>query len=317
MPEVEVNPHLLWQGLVPRSRDPVSPSVLPEDSLESRASVIVRHGPQNTKAVGSGTVIDADAVRAYVLTVAHFCERPNCDYPWSVQSGTKSFDARLVGIDHQADLALLAIVKDGSPTPVSLAEADPRMGQTGAFYGYGPGKLVRRDVRVVGVNADEVVFSVNTQRGDRGGANPQQGDSGGGTFISGKLCGVVQTAGGGAGVRPVSIIRRFLERCRGKRIPPAPDTGPGDPPGAVGPAGPPGPVGSPGAVGPKGDQGPAGPVADAGRIAAMEKELTALRDTPLTIEFTFPNGKTITKTIKLGELARDRFRVKLDLPEGK
>lgn len=258
MPKITLNPQKLWQPV--RS--------LPEDSLEANASVKVRHGDDRSYTVGSGTIFDDGRGEvAYVLTVAHFCGRQACAQSWQVETKDRRFGARLLGIDAEDDLALLAIVKDGAPAPASLAESDLREGQAGAYYGYGPGRLARRDVRVIKVGRD-VTLSVS----------PRQGDSGGGVFSQGRLCGVVWGCDGdGAVARPASAIRRFLDRCRKKPSSPPPVPSPG---GNGGPPGPPGPTGERGPVGERGPAGPpgqAGTSADEKRIAVLEKEVADLK----------------------------------------
>ncbi len=167
------------------------------------------NGQQN---IGSGTLVDRtrDGRQGLVLTCAHlFGDGVGdivVDFP-----GKKSHGAKLVGIDHQADLAALVIANPSS-MPVSISS---EVAQAASFYacGYGSDGQYRCAVGAfVGQASAPGQMSLLIGKGVR------SGDSGGGVFDNrGNLVAVVW--GESQGVTYASYgrpLRQFLDRMRGQ-----------------------------------------------------------------------------------------------------
>jgi serine protease Do len=103
---------------------------LHEQSRAQTALIVRQH------AVGSGVIVDPNG---YIMTNAHVVEgaqRIRVALPLPSDSGRavaegkrRIFEARLVGVHKETDLALLKIDQTGLPTLVLLAQQRPRVGQ--------------------------------------------------------------------------------------------------------------------------------------------------------------------------------------------
>jgi hypothetical protein len=163
--------------------------------------------------VGSGTLVDKtdDGREGLVLTCAHlFSEGVGTvvvEFP-----GGKTHGAKLVAIDHEADLAALAISNpDCERAPVAF-EIQPTA-QLQAC-GFGPhGEYRCAQGAVVGEAKSEEQTSVLV------GDAVRSGDSGGGVFDEqGNLVAVVWGETGGVTYASSGVpLRRFLDRVLGKR----------------------------------------------------------------------------------------------------
>jgi len=164
--------------------------------------------------VGSGTLVDvtSDGSQGLVLTCAHlFREGVGqlvVEFP-----GGKRHGARLVAIDHQADLAALAIANPTSePVRVNLL---PTNGEPLRACGYGSqGNYRCMTGNIIGEAVAEGQHSLQIAGAVR------SGDSGGGVFDGeGNL--VAVTWGERDGVTYASHgapLKRFLDRVLGKRM---------------------------------------------------------------------------------------------------
>lgn len=168
---------------------------------------------RGSSSVGSGTLIDkrADGQEGLVLTCAHLFREGTGRIIVEFSNGKRHL-ANLIDVDHQADLAALAIA---NPSAQSVVVAEASLAQ-GKFHacGYGPQGIYRCAVgSVTGQAASTGQMSLMIDDPVR------SGDSGGGVFDQqGQLVAVVW--GEAQGVTYASCgrpLKSFLGRVLGKR----------------------------------------------------------------------------------------------------
>ncbi|MCG8450305.1 MAG: serine protease, partial [Pirellulales bacterium] len=178
-----------------------------------RAVCRVYNSQGGSSDVGSGTLIDktADGREGMILTCAHLFRegigKIIVEYP-----NGKSHGAKLIDVDHQADLAALAIANP-SEQPVPVARTFSTTAKLHAC-GYGPRGAYRCAVGPVIGNATDS-GQISLMIGDP----VRSGDSGGGVFDDqGRLVAVIW--GETQGVTYASTgkpLQKFLSRVLGRR----------------------------------------------------------------------------------------------------
>ncbi len=190
------------------------PAVARTTARELQAVVCrVTNDVSGAKNLGSGTLIDKteDGREGLVLTCAHLFREGTGEIVVAFSNGHKHL-ARLVDIDHRADLAALSIAKPaGEPAGVAL---DTSAQSNLHACGYGPDGVYRCAVGSrVGEAASAGRMSLLLDDSVR------SGDSGGGVFDEqGRLVAVVW--GESQGVTYASYgkpLRQFLGRVLGRR----------------------------------------------------------------------------------------------------
>lgn len=104
-------------------------------SLDTRAVVRITNASDNGRTLGSGTLVDADGERGLIVTCAHLF-REGVGALRVTFPSQQTFDARLIKIDAEADLAALSIPAPGVE-PVEIADDFPRRGDPLVSCGYG------------------------------------------------------------------------------------------------------------------------------------------------------------------------------------
>ena len=186
----------------------------PTPSQTFQASVCrITNQHQGTADLGSGTLIDktADGGEGLVLTCAHLF-RDGVGTVLVRFADGQTHRAKLIAVDHQADLAALAIASPtGSPAAVA-----PEQNTAGQFHacGYGPHGVYRC---AVGPSAGEAVSEGQVSLLIADAVRP--GDSGGGVFDEqGQLVAVIWgTVEGVTYASHGQPLRRFLGRVLGRR----------------------------------------------------------------------------------------------------
>ena len=190
---------------------------------------------------GSGTVICVKGERALIITCRHLFPRGQVGRLTVTFPGTaRAYEATLVALSPNADLAAIAILYDGGFGVVPVAETPVRQGEVVWQVGYPGGRgPVERDGGTLGQASDRTLFF-------RLNPNSRPGDSGSGIFraADGSLVAVLW---GGDGQRTTATglleIHQFLDTycvrsfpgCRQRpSAPPAPlPSQPGIPPPVV------------------------------------------------------------------------------------
>ncbi len=172
----------------------------------------------NARSLGSGTLVHTtdDRGEGLILTCAHLFREGTGELLVTFADG-RSHGAKLVEIDHQADLAALAIARPAAE-PVEIAPTVDR-GATLRACGFGPGGRYRCAVGpVVGQASDVGQVSLMIADGVR------SGDSGGGVFDEqGRLVAVIWGEAGGvtyasSGAPLQSFLARVLGRVKVARF---------------------------------------------------------------------------------------------------
>lgn len=191
------------------------PHAAPPMTARELQAVVCRvsNDVSGAKNLGSGTLIDKteDGREGLVLTCAHLFREGVGEVVVAFSNGRRHL-ARIVDIDHEADLAALSIAKPaGEPAGVAL---NTRAQSSLHACGYGPDGVYRCAVGSrVGEAASAGRMSLLLDDSVR------SGDSGGGVFDEqGRLVAVVW--GESQGVTYASYgqpLRRFLNRVLGRR----------------------------------------------------------------------------------------------------
>jgi hypothetical protein len=114
---------------------PVSPAQPASPQIDARAIVRVTNAVGTRRALGTGTLVDADSQSGLVLTCAHLFRDGTGTVDVAFHNGDV-FEARLMRIDTASDLAALSIGAPGVE-PVDVAQSIPERGDPLASCGYG------------------------------------------------------------------------------------------------------------------------------------------------------------------------------------
>lgn len=143
--------------------------------VDAQAIVRITHERGRTRALGSGTLIEAEGEEGIILTCGHLFREGAGSVVVSFVDG-RSFGAAIIKIDPVADLAALRIRNPQVP-PIALAPEVPRRGEALISCGYGgDGRLscnrgqLLGYARLSGAPADDVLeLSGSARQGDSGG----------------------------------------------------------------------------------------------------------------------------------------------------
>lgn len=170
-----------------------------------------KHVTQIKGCFGSGTVIEYKDGWSYVLTCRHVC--PDANRVVFVIVGDRCIQARFVGADGTADLALIKVSEQLPVTPV--ADRPPDSGTEAQQFGFpGAGPQEPKHGAIVGtLDQDGRGYVPNYVQ-----LIVHPGDSGSGVFVGDKLVGVVYagTKNGEQFTAPSMVVkladvRRFLK----------------------------------------------------------------------------------------------------------
>jgi len=139
---------------------------------------------------GSGTLVAIRNNRGLILTAGHLFKDKvgpiTVEFPDGQVSG-----ARLVGVDHHLDVAVLWIFAPKNIKPIPVAESDPQLDDQVEIWGYGPKRFrafvakVTRPIPIAGDVPDSLIGAQGLEQ-----KVTIPGDSGGPMIQNGKLVGV-------------------------------------------------------------------------------------------------------------------------------
>ncbi len=165
--------------------------------------------------LGSGTLIEKnhDGTRGVVLTCSHLFRDGVGRVMVTFPNGT-THGARLLGVDHEADLAAL-LIANPAPQPIEIAEVADNPAGAYRACGYGPNGIYRcAEGPMIGTSHSAGQMSMRIDGAVR------SGDSGGAVLNSrGQLVAVIW--GQAEGVTYASHggpLRRFLRRVLGRSV---------------------------------------------------------------------------------------------------
>lgn len=184
---------------------PQAPAPRQEVSHPAVVRVLNERGQERT--YGTGTLVAMDGERGIVVSCAHLFREYTGRLTVSFADG-QTRDARLLDVDHEADLSALAIAPVGVSI-VTVANQAPKVGDALVSAGYGPnGQYATSHGRALGYGSlDGRTHDVLVMSG-----SARQGDSGGPIFnAQGELAGVLFGTDGRRvdGVHCLRV-RRFL-----------------------------------------------------------------------------------------------------------